>query len=181
MAVIKLRSSLLNPAQIEETRKFAVDLRTSGLTYAEIGKRLGIDPTYAGTLVRGALKRISNEEVSDLVKIEAARLDKLQYIANKSMEVIFNRLAVAEEDGQPLLAFIVETKELQQLIASNLSVMERRAKMLGLDAPKRTELTGLNGGPIETVWEIEVRGIDDKDKVVELPSNHMTEKKEISA
>jgi hypothetical protein len=37
-----------------------------------------------------------------------------------------------------------------KFIASILSILERRAKLLGLDGPAKLELSGPNGGPIES-------------------------------
>jgi len=43
-----------------------------------------------------------------------------------------------------------DSKKDPKFIASILSILERRSKLLGLDGPAKLELSGPNGGPIES-------------------------------
>ena len=107
-------------------------MRKAGVTYAEIAKIVGF-ATEGGArkTVRIALENIaqkSSEEAAEVRVLELQRLDGVlriawsRAVADKSMEAI-DRV---------------------------LKIIERRSKLLGLDAPKRTELTGLDGGPLQT-------------------------------
>lgn len=68
-----------------------------------------------------------NADVDELRALEADRLDRLFFVAYKK--------AVRDQD----LAAIDRT----------LRIMERRARLLGLDMPVRTELSGPDGGPVQ--------------------------------
>lgn len=91
----------------------AINLRRTGMTYMEIAHELGYSD-HAGALraVRRGLQRALQEPADDLRQIEAARLDRAQ-------EKIWAKV----EDGDP------------KAITVLLRIMERRAKLLGLDAP----------------------------------------------
>lgn len=106
----------------------ALNLRRAGLTYREIAERVGYSSdAVACRAVQGLLKRTSAESVEELRATENDRLDRLQ-IAVWADAMLGNERAVL----------------------SVLRILERRAKLNGLDAPVRQELTGANGGAIRT-------------------------------
>jgi hypothetical protein len=43
-------------------------------------------------------------------------------------------------------------KRTVEWVNARLAIKKRRADLLGLDAPKRTEVSGADGGPIQTDW-----------------------------
>jgi hypothetical protein len=91
----------------------AINLRRTGMTYSEIAHELGYSD-HAGALraVRRGLQRALQEPADDLRQIEAARLDRAQ-------EKIWAKV----EEGDP------------KAITVLLRIMERRAKLMGLDMP----------------------------------------------
>ncbi len=104
---IKVRTALL------EERCLA--LRLEGLTHREIARRLGIAPSSAYKRVRHALDAVNERNAAEaerLRTLELLRLDALQ-------DAIWEK------------ALAGEAKSLGRL----LTIMERRAKLLGLDAP----------------------------------------------
>ncbi len=104
---IKVRTALL------EERCLA--LRLEGLTHREIARRLGIAPSSAYKRVRHALDAVNERNAAEaerLRTLELLRLDALQ-------DAIWEK------------ALAGETKSLSRV----LTIMERRAKLLGLDAP----------------------------------------------
>lgn len=106
----------------------AVTMRRRGLTYDAIGRALGMTRQSAHALVQGAMKAAAaelKEEATEVVALDLARLDELHRVAWKAAK------------GGDLAA-----------MDRVLKVMERRAKLLGLDAPTRSEVTGANGGPL---------------------------------
>ena len=108
---IKVRTALL------EERCLA--LRLEGLTHREIAARLGIAPSSAYKRVRHGLDAVNErnaEEAQRLRSLELLRLDELQ-------EAIWEKALEGEA----------------QSLARVLSIMERRAKLLGLDAPASTK------------------------------------------
>jgi hypothetical protein len=65
-----------------------------------------------------------------------------------------DRLEVEYLEGDELAAekFALENKELKAVIESNISIMTRRANLLGLDAPKKQDITSggeaMNNGAV---------------------------------
>jgi len=104
-----------------------LELRKAGLTYAAIGERLGISESGAWRAVNRALDRLMDkigEEAESVRTLELQRLDDLL------------------ENLWPYRHKPAYTDRI-------LRVMERRARLLGLDAPTKSEIMGSDGGPIE--------------------------------
>ncbi|MEW1719761.1 hypothetical protein [Streptomyces sp. NPDC093109] len=66
-------------------------------------------------------------EADELRSVEAERLDRLFFVAYRK----------AVRDGE------------LPAIDRALRIMERRARLLGLDRPAKTEITGAAGGPLQ--------------------------------
>jgi hypothetical protein len=62
---------------VRERERVAVQLRIDGLTYDEIGARLGVSRRMASRIVNRAMNRVLREPVGQLVDLESARLDAL--------------------------------------------------------------------------------------------------------
>ena len=108
------------PARIEarERQGKAVTLRKEGYSYSEIAAHLGYNSASAAwDAVKRALAATIQEPCDELRKLELSRLDEMWKTAYKQ--------AMA---GEPAA------------IAACLRILERRAAMQGLDAPKKTEL-----------------------------------------
>jgi hypothetical protein len=99
--------------------------------------RKGQEPTTDTQLIQAACKDVRealkerrselDDKADDLREIENARLDRLFFVAYRQ----------AVKEGN--LAAIDRA----------LRIMERRARLLGLDRPQKTELTGADGAAIE--------------------------------
>lgn len=95
----------------------ALKLRAKGHTYEEIADRLGYaNPARARLAVTKALEHSFREPAKHVRELEARRLDELQAAAWPA--------AVAGSD---------------KAINAVLRIMERRAKLFGLDAPSKIE------------------------------------------
>lgn len=108
----------------------ALELRKAGWAFHEIGVRLGISTTQAFRDVSTQLKQLAAlalDNANELRQLELERLDML-----------IQGLEPMARVGNP------------GAVNSYLRVMERRAKLLGLDAPVRQEHTGADGGAIKT-------------------------------
>lgn len=106
----------------EEKRQRAIDLRREGYSYREIAAKIGASPGYCYKLVSQALKRIreeTDEIAEDARQIEKDRLDKLWMYAFQAVQ--------AGDVGA---------------IDKAVKVMDRRCRLLGLDAPARHDITG---------------------------------------
>ena len=120
--------------KIDEAKKIkdisvAMPMRIAGASYEMIGQKLGFSRQYAHKLISGHLQQLAAENrdsFTELQELELGRLDRL-------LLGVWN----AAISGDP------------QSIDRTLKIMERRSKLLGLDAPERKEISGVDGGPIE--------------------------------
>ena len=99
-------------ARIERAtrRAEALALRRSGVSTASIAQHLGVSPRTVQTWVREALHAIPQEEADDLRRLEVERLDAI---------MVPQMRAALAGDGQA--------------VDRVLKIMERRARLLGLD------------------------------------------------
>ncbi|QEP42158.1 hypothetical protein D5085_02790 [Ectothiorhodospiraceae bacterium BW-2] len=108
-----------------ETRAAVLKLRLAGKTLAEIGQILGISTTTAHRHIKKTLAEYRNQQqetISELVTLELARLERLQ------------------------VAIFIEAAEGNlKAIDRVLKIMERRAKLTGLDAPAKSCHTDTEG------------------------------------
>jgi len=117
-----------------ERQKEALSLRLVGLSYDAIAERLGFaNRSGAFRAVQAALKKTLQEPADELRTLELERLDSM----------LLPMMAQAKKGNQGAVDRV-------------LRIMERRAKLLGLDAPTKQEITGSDGGPVV----IAIGGID---------------------
>lgn len=102
----------------------------AGMSTREIAKLLGVNHTTISRDLKARLEAISkdNKEVERERSLQQARLNSLMAV----------QWPQAMEGG--------ETQEPTKMI---LQLMERQAKLLGLDVPKRVEHSGPDGEPVE--------------------------------
>jgi hypothetical protein len=114
--------------QAAERRSKALELRKSGLTFAQIGRALGCSEQRAHKVVTEELGRLNSqraEQAAEVTRLELQRLDDL------------------------LLGLWDSAKAGDlQAVDRALKIMERRARLLGIDAPEKQELCGAGGGPL---------------------------------
>jgi hypothetical protein len=96
----------------------AVRLRLEGLTYREVGERLGVGRKMAARVVQRGLRAVERDSAAELIELDNQRLDMLWRVMWPHAEA-----------GSAPHAMVC------------LRALERRAKMLGLDAPSRTHVT----------------------------------------
>lgn len=105
-----------------KNREAALNLRRAGLSYERIGEKLGLGKTMAHKLVQQGMEQARQQIVAgadELRAIEVSRLDGM-------LEKLWPKAA----KGDP------------HSIDRVLKIGERRAKLLGLDAPVRHALQG---------------------------------------
>lgn len=117
-----------------ERQRQALELRKAGASFEAIADRLGYgSKSGAYQAVMSAIKRTLREPADEVRELEEQRLDAL------------------------LLAIWPQaTKGNQGAIDRALRIMERRARLLGLDKPAKLEHSGPSGGPIpikEVIFE----------------------------
>ena len=115
-------------------------LRGTGLTYAQIGERVGISKQNAHEGFKRALRDTVREPTAETVALELDRLDVLYRTALGVMAtrhvVCQNGRVVRGDDGEP----IEDPGPRLAAIDRCLRIMERRARLLGLDAPAKADL-----------------------------------------
>ncbi len=121
------RSKDERKAATAEKQRRALALRRGGATYDQISKELG----YAGAsraynLVKDAIAAIPREEAIEVREMELQRLDVM-------LVALWPKARAGHAESVDRI----------------LRIMKRRAEYLGLDAPKKQEHSGPDGGPIE--------------------------------
>lgn len=123
----KVNEQAFNEFEIRQLMVTASNLRKQGYAYSHIASTLSCSDAYARNLVKVALREISAESVAELIAQETERLNAVFLPAfaeatklDAKGEVIFNAEATS----------------------TVLKIMERRAKLFGLDRPTKTELSG---------------------------------------
>lgn len=120
------RPGASRPARIDHRARAAqaVRLRTEGLTYREIADQLDYpSENAANKAVLGVLRRTETEAVDALRALEVGRLDLLWSKALRG-------IVASESSPQGVSA---------PLVSAAVRVSERRARLLGLDAPAQIE------------------------------------------
>lgn len=98
----------------------ALELRAAGATFEEIGEHQGVNKSTAKRRVDAALDATLREPADKLRELECHRLDRLFTIAYRH----------ATSGGKGAMFGVDRC----------LSIMERKARLLGLDAPERRVL-----------------------------------------
>ena len=122
--LIRRRASQTAPKLVERLVNVSnvVELRIQGHDYDVIGSLLGIKPDKAQQLVSEAMNAIA-----------APLADTLEAVRNldlKRLDKMLIPFMASACEGDPHSAAVV------------LKIMERRAQLLGLDAPKNVNLSG---------------------------------------
>lgn len=116
-----MRPGKKEKAIIAERKLQALDLRKAGYSYRAIGKKLNVSHEQARQDIEEELRRLAEErkdEATELLQLELERLDML-----------IKGLEPMARIGKP------------DAVNSFLKCMERRAKLLGLDAPVKADVT----------------------------------------
>lgn len=107
----------------------AVELRRAGCSYREIGKAIGIGTTSAHRLVSQAVAEARNAVADDVNEMRALELSRL--------DALLGGLWADARRGH------------LGAIDRVLKIMERRAKLLGLDAPARVSRAAVARDEVE--------------------------------
>ena len=112
----------------------ALELRMEGMKFDDIAAELGYNSRQAAfDAVSRELKALTREPAEEVLRLDLERLDRMWGI---------HFLNAQAGDAVAL--------------SSCMRIMERRARLLGLDAPAKSEISGANGEPMQTVTKIEL-------------------------
>jgi hypothetical protein len=131
MADLRRNIQNAHPAAVKsrQQRRQAVELRKGGATYAEIGEALGVKTTRAWYIVMAAM-----DELGTITREGAAQVKQMELERLNSMH-----MSLWPQRKNPRVADTL------------LRIQERRARLLGLDAPTKTALTDADGGSVQFV------------------------------
>lgn len=123
-------------------------LKARGRTNAEISREFGIGQQRVGDIIRAEIQRTMGEEDREAVRqVELAKLDELEREAWKVLEgthLAYTQKGLVktplDENGEP--AYLQDPMPVLAAMDRILKIQERRAKMLGIDAPTRIQITG---------------------------------------
>jgi hypothetical protein len=122
-----------------DNRAKAWELKKQGWTHAAIAKELGVsEPAVGKYIARGVqdISRVADDHRDEWRETQLARLEKLYERLEK--------IAAGDDDNAVIKA-----------AAPLVKALERQAKLLGLDAPARHELTGKDGVPFNADPELQ--------------------------
>lgn len=116
----------------------AARLRATGMSYREIAAKLEYaDESGAHRAVSRALAAVPVEAVNELRAIECERLDELTRrlwdVLNTRYPLLNPDVELVGPDGKP----VADPAPILAVVDRLLRISERRAKLLGLDAPMR--------------------------------------------
>lgn len=149
--------------EMEERAQKALDYRRQGLSFAQIGAQLGIDKVTAYRDVTRQLSKLAEQNAGLAAEYRALELERLDDLERTARRILTTR-HVQVSHGRVVRGIDVDprTGEVQDTtleddapvlaaVQALLRIGERRARLLGLDAPRVTELTGLDGEPLMQV------------------------------
>ena len=127
----------------------AAELRSRSKTFREIGEVFGVSTKTAYCMVQRAIEDVPKEATTGLIALELEKLDRLERryleIMDKPHPYISASGRVVMLDGEVL----IDDKPTMEAITGLVRVADRRAKLLGLNAPTRADLTSTTSLLIE--------------------------------
>lgn len=124
----------------------AARLKALGWTLPEIATELNLagDPARAAAAIKRAMARAVRFATDEARALELQSYDELEAIAWRQLQanhvLVQNGRIIRADDGVPLEdnRFVLETMD------RILKIKERRARLLGLDAPTRAEIVSID-------------------------------------
>ena len=131
------------PEQIARDHE-AAQLRSHSFTFQQIGDRFGVNASGAYKMVQRAIADIPRGNTIELVALE---LEKLDAIERKYLEIAAKHHVFVSQGGKVVYDGDVKLEDdgpAMQAMSRLLKVAERRAKLLGLDAPVKAQVEVVN-------------------------------------
>ena len=144
----------------KENKLSIIQLRQDGKTFKQIAAITGLSEQYVYKCFHKVMKVRVDENVAELRKLESNRLDHLQDVVMQVLtsfhplvqqgRVVMTQLIqdgnlVFDEEGNPVLVAMEDQGPKLAAVAKALQIMERRAKLFGLDAPTKVANTDPTG------------------------------------
>lgn len=119
-----------------ERRNRILKLRRQGFTYDQMSEALaeGADGGEPFEITASGCQSAVTRYVDELRREDAESVEVVKHIENERLERMFKRLELDASKDDPAVR--------SRAIRSQLKVMERRAKLLGLDEPAQLDVSG---------------------------------------
>ena len=146
------------PVQREKDRAETARLYLQGWYQVDIAAHIGVSRTQITYDLKVLQKRWQQSALIDIDKAKAKELAKADYLEREYWEAWAKSKAkgirartVKQRDGQVFsVATEADNREGDpRFLAGVQWCIERRCRILGIDAPKKQELTGAEGGPVK--------------------------------
>lgn len=135
-------------AAIEERRRRVAGLHLRRVPKGQIAKAMDVDPDTITADIKWLEEQWSKELIDDPVSIRAEELASLREMERVAAEYLNGYNAMKNGD-------VVRIAGDGRWFSGWLATKERIAKLLGLDAPTKKEITGKSGKPLEvTLWDM---------------------------
>ena len=131
------------PEQIAKDHE-AASLRSSSWTFRQIGQHFGVNESGAYKMVQRAVADIPRGDTAELVAIEVEKLDAIE---RKYLEIARKHHVFVSQGGKVVYDGDVKLEDdgpAMQAMAGLLRVSERRSRLLGLDAPAKSQVEVVN-------------------------------------
>jgi predicted transcriptional regulator len=124
--------------EVSKRRATVAKLWTRRLTQEEIAAAVGVTRSTVSRDIKVLVAAWREEAVGDVTAMRARELADLDAM---------------EREAAMAASAKVSPQELARLLEVRLRVKDRRARLLGLDAPQRQEVTGRERGPIRHEYD----------------------------
>lgn len=119
--------------EIKERKALAVKLRRDGLSLQEIADEMNLDQSTIYYYIQDVSKSIEESSKKDLTALRETQLERLEAYAYTIHEILLNPAGDTPYQKQ---------RQTLNAIEKGLKVMERLARLNGLDMPTKIEQTG---------------------------------------
>jgi len=146
----RTRASKRTPAKMKQDAAFAKLYFEERISMAEIAARFDVSAATVSTGIQRALKDVAH--TLDVASLRDGELEELQRAAQLALAVIAqdhytvsHGRVVRDADGVPIIDVEQKLRGLDRL----LRIQERRAKLMGLDAPVEAKIEILTESVID--------------------------------
>lgn len=155
----------LEPSDIDPISQ-ALQLRSQGLGFREIARIQGVAVATAHARVQSGIRAALSEPAGELVMLERERLDLLQDRCSQLLErvppLVQHGRVIVDSSGNAL----PDCEHTLRVIDRILRIMERRARLLGLDAPTKARVEVVT----EEAVDAEIARLESKIAIREIES-----------
>lgn len=116
--------------EILQRKNRAVELHSQGLTLRQIADEMGVHYTAVYYYLNDILNKLEIKHASDIEHWRGVQLERLEVFADAVQEALAHPQGDSEDEKQ---------ERRLQAVQTGLKVMERTARLLGLDMPTKIE------------------------------------------